>query len=471
MTDRPASAAPANGADDDHEDDQPAPRRAKKGEDAKFLAAFEAAEKALGGNDKPKAKSKPKAKVEDDDDDDDEDEDEKPARPAKKKPAKPSKKEVADDDDEDDEDDDDFVARNRQSESGKQPKDGEKKPAKAAEKPAEKDKDGKEPLKPKGWWSHERRSSFNYQPRHVQEQWLEEAPAPNAHWPEEFKERFASVPREAQEILLEQSQSLERGFNEKFQALNAERKLAETIKSAITPQQRQMMQQRGLDEGRTFQALMHLQEQSMRDPVGYARDFIMRNKLDPRAILGNAGGEGGENGQNPAPAADIASHPTVRALQAEVQAMKAAQMEDARRRDEENDRKIETDMSGVLAETDDEGNPAYPYARLLAAPMAQILLADPAKYDAMGVRERFVTAYNLALKDFPELQPPPKAAKSSKKADEPDEDADPDEEDEEEVKLKRAATKKSKRPAATSQSREDSWGKAFRRAEKQLGQR
>ena len=53
-----------------------------------------------------------------------------------------------------------------------------------------------------------------------------------------------------------------------------------------------------------------------------------------------------------------------------------------------------------------------------------------------------------------------------------DEDqADPDDEDEEAEKLKRAATKKSKRPTAASQDRGDPFDRAFRKAEKRLGQR
>lgn len=452
------SGAAATGQADDGEQGEERRDLGRSREKDPFAAAFKAAEKQLAGDEDkpaPKAKTKPKPEKGGKDEGDD-------VPPAKKKPAPAAKEPDADDDDDEDGADEEERPQRRSQEaakSGDKTADGEKRPA-------EKSKD----LKPKSWWSHDRRNSFAYQPRHVQEAWLDEAPAPPANWPEEARTRFAAVPRDAQEVLLDLHQSMARGYDEKFSALASERKMAETIRSIPTPEQRHLMQQRGLDEVKTFSALMKAQEASMKDPVGYVRDFIMKNKIDPRHILGSEGGAGGDGAGSPAPQADIRSHPVVQALQAEVSAMKAAQMEEARRRDKENDRRIEAEMSGVLAEKDEGGDPAYPYVRVLAATMAQILSADPEKYDSMGTRDRFVTAYQLALEVFPELQPTPKAAKAHQ-SDEPDESAaEPDDEDEEE-KLRRAATKKSRRPAAASRERGDPFDAAFRKAEKKLGQR
>ena len=462
MAEKAAGAVVANQPDEEEDRDQPQNLGRSRERDP-FADAFKAAEKQLAGDTKPAKPKKPAAK------DDDGDEEDEPA-PAKKKPQqKPAKaKEEAPDDDED-EGEDDPAPRRRSGEAAKSAKPSDDRAAAGDEKKPE--AKPKEPLKAKDWWSNERRSSFAYQPRHVQEAWLDEAPAPNQNWPTEVQEVFARQPREAQEAMLGINQEITRGYTEKFQALAAERKLAEGIRAVPTPEQRTMMQQRGLNEVQTFTALMRLQEQSARDPVGYVRDFIMRNKIDPRTVLGNEAG-GGENSQGNPPRADIRSDPAFRSLQAELNAIKAERMEEVRRRDEENDRKLSGELSGVLAETDEDGNPAYPYARLLQAQMAHILTTNPEQFDSMGVRDRFVTAYQLALKEFPELLPPPKAAKPTRADERDDEDpAEPDEGDEDEAKLKKAATKKSRRPAAASHDRGDPFDVAFRKAEKRLGQR
>jgi len=460
MSDRQDGAAPASQPNDgdDAEEASREERLGRSREKDPFAAAFKKAEKQLDGGKKP-------SKSEDDDDE----EDGKPARRQPKKQAsRPADDEADEDaDDEDDDGEDEKPAKRRETEAAKQPRD-EKKPA---VKSKEAEADGRETLKAKDWWSHDKRNSFGYQPKHVQQAWLEEAPAPPGHWPTEMKDNFGKMPREAQEAWLSQSQTLERGFSDKFQALAAERKIAETIRSIPSPEQRQFMQQRGLDEVKTFAALMKAQEASTKDPVGYVRDFIMRNKIDPRHILGSEGGAGGDGAGSPAPQADIRSHPVVQALQAEVSAMKAAQMEEARRRDKESDRRIETEMSGVLAEKDEGGDPAYPYVRVLASTMAQILSADPEKYDSMGTRDRFVTAYQIALEQFPELQSHRKAAKPAPADEQDDEDRADPEEDEDDAKLKRAATKKSSRPKPASHDRGDPFTTAFNKAQKQLGQR
>jgi hypothetical protein len=477
MTEKPAGAVAENQHDDGDDEDRRDLGRSRERDP--FAAAFKKAEKQLSGPEKaPKSKPKAKAAVADDDDDDDDDQGDRHV-PAKKKPQvkAPAKKPVRDeaedeDDDLDDDDEGDDEPKSRRN--GEAARSGEKrggadKGKEDGDKPESK---AKEPLKPKDWWSQDRRRSFPYQQREVQETWLAEAPAAPEHWPEESKALFAKQPREAQEVMMTIHQSMARGYDEKFTALATERKLAEAVKQVPNETQRAFMQKRGLNEAQVFSALMRLQDQSQRDPVGYIRDFIMRNKLDPRSVLGKSDGAGGEGGDGEQPRqADVESHPAYRTLKQEVEAMKAAQMEDARRRDEEADRRISSEMSAVLAETDEGGNPAYPYARLLQAEMARILTADPERFDALSTRDRFVTAYQLALEGFPEIPAPQKAAKR-KQADEPDEadTVDPDE-DEEEERLSRARTKKSKRPAAASRDRGDPFDRAFRKAEKQTGQR
>ena len=52
-------------------------------------------------------------------------------------------------------------------------------------------------LEPRSYWSRERKEAFRYQPKFVQQEWLDEEPAPNARWSDATKEAFAKLPREA----------------------------------------------------------------------------------------------------------------------------------------------------------------------------------------------------------------------------------------------------------------------------------
>lgn len=429
---KPDASADARAAQREQEH----PIRKTRHED-KIADAFEKAERQLEARDRPD-EPKPRAKAKE------------PAetKPASKKAEKPEPKDDGDEADEGDDEPD------------------------AAPKPAAKP----QRLEPKAYWSREKRDGFTYLPREVQERLLEEAPAAVEHWSQELKDSFAKQPREAQEFLLTRSQDMERGYQQKLQSLAGDRKLIEGVRSAPTPQQRALMQQRGMDEAAVFSALLRHQQHSMDDPIGYVRDFITRNRIDPRAILGEGGEVGQQNGQTaPTVQADITSHPAYRALKAEFDALKGTVTSDLQRRSEDHDRQLAAEMDSILAETNDGGDPAYPFTRLLAGTMAEILDGDPERYRSMGTRDRFVEAYNLALESFPELKALHQTAQPKPKpADEPaEDDADADEAAEQE-RLKRAASKKSRTPQAAPPSdgdKDQRFRKAFGRAEKQLGLR
>lgn len=438
MADPISPATAADTQQDSDEDEESAagerePVRRTRHADA-FADAFEAAEKELEPGAKKPAKPNAKAA--------------EPEEKAKPEP-RPTPKRQADPEADDADDD---------------AEDGDRPTAAKSER-----------LEPKSYWPRDRRDSFAYQPRSVQEAWLAEAPAPPVHWPQDMKDNFGRQPREAQEAWLTQSQHLERGYSQRFEQLAGERKLAEGIRSAVSPQQRALMQERGLDEVGVFGALMRLQQQSMEDPIGYIRDFATKNRIDLHALVGDPASAGGQqNGQNGAPMqADISSHPAYRALKAEFDALKGTVTNDLQQRQQEQERRIAEDMDRVLAERNEGGDPAYPFVRVLAGTMAEILERNPERYGSMGIRDRFVEAYNIALESFPELKPVQRPAQPKPSpADELDEDdADPEDEAEAE-KLKKAATKKSRTPqSAPGNGRGDPFARAFSRAEKQVGHR
>lgn len=434
--------APSQPQNDAPEDREVKPGRVdeyKTGKRDPFTAAFNAAKDEIEGTEKPeKSKAKPKEKP-------------APKREERAEEAEP-----------------------------------EKKPARAAQKPVEADDDeeagedadeekpaperSKGPVEPKKFWSEKRKEAFRFQPREVQEAWLNEDPAPNERWPTEIKEQFATLPREAKEILLTQLNEADKGLGQKFQALAAERKLAEDIKAAVPAYMRAHMQQRGLSEPQVFAKLMQYQHQAMTDPKGYVRQFIIQNKLNPAEVLGVAPQDGQTQ---PAQQADVTSHPAYQSLRAEYDALRQTVEREMEQRKQEENRRFASDFESVVSETDADGNSLYPYIRLLADPMARIIESDPEHFGSMGVKDRFATAYRLALEEFPELTPPKRTAKPQP-ADERDEAAHAKEEEKRAEKLERALTPKSRTPQPTPKSSGktgDPFEDAWNAARKQLGHR
>jgi hypothetical protein len=398
-----------------------------------FMAAFNAAEKELAGEDKPKPAPKKEAKPEP-----------KAEKPAPKPEAKPEPKKPE-----------------PKAEDAEEEEDG-------ADEAADAKLEAKktEPLSAKRHWSKRRQDDFQYLPREMQEAWLNEPVSPDGHWPAETKDAFTKMPREAQEEFLVQTRNLERGFGEKFQALSKERKLAEDIRAAVPDSVRQVMQSRGMDEAAVFKTLVAKQQQAMTNPVQYAAEFIRSSKLDINQLAAALQGQPQGNGQAQ-PQADIESHPVVRTLKAELSELKGHVTSEVQKRQQEEDREIETAFGSFTSERDDGGSLAYPFVRVLSDYMANVIDGDAERFSSMRPRERLVEAYKIALAAHPELASVTRTAKPSP-ADEPGEDADSEDALAAE-KLRRAATKKSNTPTSAPARAGDPFERAFGRAERQLG--
>ncbi len=413
--------------------------------------------KAAASKPGPKPGSKRAAPAEDD-------EDEKPAPKAKAKPEAESDGKAKKDTSYAKDADAQAKTEKKADEKGEDEAVAEKKPAK---------EEPKKPVEPKKYWSEKRKEAFRFQPREVQEQWVEEDPAPNDRWPTETKEAFAALPREAKEVVLAQLTEFERGVTQKFQSLAAERKLAEDIKAAVPAVMRQYMTQRGMNEPQVFSRLIALQQESMNDPAGYVRKFIASNNIKPSDIYQMEDGQSPTGQLQPQQQADIKSHPAFQALAAEYEQLRQSIDQDRQQRAQEEDRRFRTEFDGVMSETDGEGNSLYPYIRLLAEPMAQIIESDPEHFSSMGVKERFSTAYRLALQDFPELASPKRTAKTAPPpADERVEEpaAHAETEDKRAAALDKAITPKSKSMVTTpsAKGKIDSIDAAIASAKKQI---
>jgi hypothetical protein len=282
-------------------------------------------------------------------------------------------------------------------------------------------------------------------PKHIQEEWLAEAPKPDQRWSEEEKAAFAKIPAEGQELVLERQQALERGYGDKFQALANERKLAEDIRNSVPPQLRAYMEQRGISEAQAAGKLFQLQHQALSDPIGYVRQFISQNKINPLDIIPNDA-QPGQNSQ-PSQQADPRSHPAFQAMAAENAQLKRSIAMEQQQRAEYQNQRASAELQEALSEKDDDGNSRFPFIRLLADPMAQLIESEPDRFGALSVRERFAAAYHQAIEDFPELSALRMTAPKAK-ADEPEADKADSEERERAAKLERAITPKSRAPQA-----------------------
>ena len=379
-----------------------------------FTVAFNESQDELRGKDsddkpKPKAKkvaAKPEAKPE-----------------PKKEVAKPEPKAKAKEAEDEDDDDGGEEATDSDAEDKKA-----KPPAK---------------LEPKRWWSSKKRDAFSQMPRNIQEEWLAEAPKPDQRWSEEQKAAFAKIPTEGQELVLERQQDLERGYNEKFMATAAERKFAEDIRQAVPPPMRAFMEQRGLSETQVFTKLLQYQHHAMTDKLGYVRKFIADNKISPLDII-PMDGEHPTGTQSQPKQADVTSHPAFQAMHAELSSLRASVQAETQKREAELARKSEGEFKGLLSKTDGEGNSLYPFIRLLADPMAQIIQSDPDRFGSLSVEDRMTVAYHQALEDFPELSAVRLTAPKAQNDDSDADTADSDEDGERVAKIDRALTPKSR---------------------------
>mgnify|MGYP000929529662 CR=1 FL=1 len=322
-------------------------------------------------------------------------------------------------------------------------------------------------LEPRPYWSRERKEAFRYQPKFVQQEWLDEEPAPNARWSDATKEAFAKLPREAKELYLTQIADIERGANAKLQANAAERKFAEEIRGAVPPHIRAYMTQKGLNEAQVFTTLLNLQQQSMQDPAGYVRNFVQNNRLNPAEVFGIEA-----KPAEPLTMDAIRAHPEYQQLATQFDALRREVQQERAQRAEAEDRRIAAEIEQIFQDRDGDGEPLYPYIRLLADPMARILDSDPELFGSMATRDRFATAYRMALEEFPELKPlrrpvvPPPADEQVVK------DAHAVEEEKRAGNLERAITPKSRTPLPPSNGAGKTGNPlddAIRAAERKLG--
>lgn len=296
-------------------------------------------------------------------------------------------------------------------------------------------------LEPPAYWSRERKEAFKYQPRHVQEAWLAEDPQPNSRWSAEIKEAFGKLPREAKELYLTQVADIERGANAKLQANAADRKFAEEVRAVVPQHLREYMTQKQLSEPQVFAHLLNLQQQSMQDPAGYVRNFVQNNKLNPSEIFGVEIPQPGA----PLPVEAIRSHPEYQQIQQQFNALRAEIERERAQRAEQEQARLNAEFEQIVTETDGDGNPLYPYIRLLADPMARLFETDSELFSSMSTKEKFATAYRMALEQFPELSTIKRTAEP-KPADVPTKDAHTAAAEKRQEILERAITPKPRVP-------------------------
>jgi hypothetical protein len=322
-------------------------------------------------------------------------------------------------------------------------------------------------LEPRPYWKKERQEAFRYQPKFVQQEWLDEEPAPNARWSAETKEAFGKLPREAKELYLTQMSEFERGFGQKFQSLAAERKLAEDIRAAVPPHVRAYMDQKGLSEAQVLGTLLNLQQQSMQDPAGYIRNFVQNNRLNPAEVFGIEA-----KPAEPLTMDAIRTHPEYQQLATQFDALRREVQQERAHRAEEENRRLAAEFEQIVQDRDGDGEPLYPYIRLLADPMARILDSDPELFGSMATRDRFATAYRMALEEFPELKPLKRPAVPPPADEQVVMDAHAVEEEKRAGNLERAITPKPRTPMPMPQGAGktgDPLTDAIRAAERKLG--
>lgn len=272
----------------------------------------------------------------------------------------------------------------------------EAKPAKAKTEPKQVDKPATEdaaPAEPGGEDADD--SETEGEPEKVATE--PEVAAP-AHWDAAKREAFGKLPNDARKVVLDLAKGFEGDFTRKSMELADDRKLAQGIRSLITPLERQQLQNNGLTEIDGVRRLVELNQLYSRDPANYVRFVIQSANLDPRQIFPDLAGDG-QPGQQPAPA-----DPQYQQLTQTIQNLTGKVTAFERQQQDAEIRTAERAINRFRDAKDESGQVLHPHFQRVEQHLNWILTSNPEVRAIDDLTERLQKAYDLAVFADPEIK-------------------------------------------------------------------
>jgi hypothetical protein len=210
-----------------------------------------------------------------------------------------------------------------------------------------------------------------------------EALEPMNHWPAEFKDDFASMEPEAQHFMMRRYKEMEADYTKKTQGVAALRKRSEALDEILAPH-RDKFARAGMDDVAAVRQLMA------------ANEFLQKDPQNAIAWLANQYGVNvGAIGDDPA-AEDEYADPQVKALQQQVNQLTGFIQNQQTQQQQSVQQSTQSLIDQFAAETDANGNPAYPHFEKVRSVMGTFI--------SNGNAPDLKSAYEMAVYADPELR-------------------------------------------------------------------
>lgn len=218
-------------------------------------------------------------------------------------------------------------------------------------------------------------------------------------WDAKRREAFGKLPPDARALVLEITKATDSDYTRKSQELADDRKYAQSVRSLVTDEHRQMMQAGGFrNEVEGIAHLIKLNDWAAKDFPGYARWAIQQWGGDPRSLFPDLfQTEGGQPQQQQVrPSTDPQVYETLRALAGRVDSF-----EQERRRNQE--RAADQVITRFRDDKDEAGNPRHPHFTQVESTLVN-LLTSPNMLQIEDMGERLQRAYDTAVAMDPTIR-------------------------------------------------------------------
>jgi len=220
-------------------------------------------------------------------------------------------------------------------------------------------------------------------------------------WDAKRREAFGKLSPDAKALVLEITKATDSDYTRKSQELADDRKYAQSVRSLVTDEHRQMMQAGGFrNEVEGIAHLVKLNDWAAKDFPGYVRWAVQQWGGDPRSLFSDMNpAEGGQlqQQQQPArPSTDPQVYETLRALAGRVDSF-----EQERRRNQE--RSADQVITRFRDDKDEAGNPRHPHFAQVESTLVN-LLTSPAMLQIEDMGERLQRAYDTAVAMDPSIR-------------------------------------------------------------------
>lgn len=196
-------------------------------------------------------------------------------------------------------------------------------------------------------------------------------------WPAGEREAFAKLPDEAKRFILAREKAHNSRFTKFTQDNAAHRRFAEDVRGLFTPQDRDFMRQKGVDEMALLRKMADFSARLSKDPVSEVKALIGRLGLKPDQLGFQGGGEAQPNPSPAQPEGQQAPSQPDPTLLNRIGSIESVLQQAHREMQQQALGQFEQQVTAFEQEQDELGNAKYPHFEALFDPMMHLITTDP----------------------------------------------------------------------------------------------